>query len=104
MVLTKRTVINGEKARIRIEKYVKGDTPAIMLDTYNKELGGWFPHVALTLNFPGALKKDEVALKMYDGVDAFMILYEKNLIDIPHAYLRCSFINKIPICKIKFKV
>jgi hypothetical protein len=105
MILIKRTAIDGEKVRIRIEKYSKGNTPSIMLDSYEKDLGGWFPYAALTLNYPGALKDDEVALKTYDGLDAFMILYKKRLIDIPHKYLQYHVGDKIyqvPICKVKF--
>lgn len=107
MILTKRTVLDGEKVRIRVEKYSKGNSPAIMLDSYEKELGGWFPYAALTLNYPGLLEPDEVALKQWDGINSFMILYEKRLIDIPHAFLQYhvgNVICKVPICKVKFNV
>ena len=107
MILTKRTVLDGQKIRIRVEKYNKGGSPAIMLDSYEKELGGWFPYAALTLNYPGLLEPDEVALKTWDGINSFMVLYEKRLIDIPHAYFQYhvgSTIVKVPICKVKFNV
>ena len=107
MIALENANFNGEVVSLVVSKYTNGDTPQLRTWIYDDVMKQMIPHATLTANFPGLLKKGEVAIKEWgdnENLDVLAFLYAWDIADHPHEHIHTDRISNIPICKLKISI
>ena len=107
MIVLENANFNGTPVSLIMSKYSQGDTPQLRTWILDDVMGQMVPHATLTVNLPGFLKKDEVAIKEWsdnEDLDVLAFLYAWDIVDHPHQTVDTDMIRGINVCKLKIPI
>lgn len=100
-LILSNVLFEGHYVNVYLNKYLDGKGWDIRSTHFVKEMGIEEPYAVHTVNFPGILESNEVAIKEYnEGIGSLAFLYAWDIIDKPHKLLDTEFVKGIPVCKL----
>lgn len=100
-LILKSVPFENDIINLYLVKYVEGNTYGLRSTCFDTKMGIEEPYMSHTVNFPGILEKDEIAVKEYnEGVGSLAFLFSWDIIGHPHKYIDSEFIKNIPVCRL----